>query len=300
MTRLLRWGLLAALLWRVFGPRIQPEFRPPQDHPLLVPGRTVFVGDTEYLVREMGSGQGVPILLIHGLAGASLTEWYQVAPKLAVERWVIMVDNRGHGLSARATRRFEIENVADELAGVLDEMGVGLVDVVGYSFGGTVAQSLAHRHPGRVRKLVLLATFATHTDRDRWMRRVGTVLWQGWERVTGTGTPEIRGGYLIATGAIDKRHRRWIWEENQRRDLESGARATFAMLRFDSTGWVGRLDVPTLVVVPTRDFLVPPAWQYQLAGLIPGAEIVEIADAGHEIVWSHPERVAGELIRFLT
>ena len=149
----------AAILWRLFGPVVRPRFRPPQEHPWRLGGRTIFVGDQEFLVRETGPEEGEPILLIHGLGGSSLSEWYLIAPKLATERRVIMIDHRGHGLSASAGVRFDIEDVADDVAGVLDELGVGYAAVVGYSMGGTIAQALAHRHPGRVSKLVLIATF---------------------------------------------------------------------------------------------------------------------------------------------
>lgn len=295
----LKWGLVTGLLWRMFGPRFHPRFRPPQEHPLRVPGHTVFVGDDEYLVREMGSGPEVPVLLVHGLAGASLTEWYQVAPKLAVDRRVIMIDHRGHGLSARGDLRFDVADDADDLAGALDALDVGQVDVVGYSMGGVIAQALAQRHPGRVRKLVLMATFATHSEGYRWLRRIGAILARAWERLTGFGTPEVRSGYLIATGAIAPEHARWVWRETLRRDVESGAQATFALLRFDSRDWVGKLDVETMVVVPGKDILVPPTWQHALAEAIPNARLVEIPGAGHEIVWTHSDRVADELREFL-
>jgi pimeloyl-ACP methyl ester carboxylesterase len=291
--------LIVGLLWRMFGPRIHPRFKPPQEHPLRVPGRTVFVGDDEYLVREMGPQEGIPILLVHGLAGASLTEWYQVAPKLAVDRPVIMVDHRGHGLSALGDIRFDVADDADDLAGVLDALGVGEVDVVGYSMGGVIAQALAMRHPGRVRKMVLIATFATHSEGYRLARRVGAFLARGWERLTGFGTPEVRSGYLIAKGAVRPEHARWIWRETSRRDLESGAQASFALLRFDSRDWVGRLDVETLVVVAQNDMLVPPHWQQELAEAIPGVRTVEIEGAGHELVWTHADRVSDELRAFL-
>lgn len=299
MIKWLRRLVAAALLWRMFGPILRPEFRPPQEHPLRVPGRTVFVGDEEYLVREMGPDKGVPVLLVHGLAGASLTEWYQIAPKLAVDRRVIMVDHRGHGLSARGDLRFEVSDDADDLAGVLDALETGEVDVVGYSMGGVIAQALAMRHPGRVRKLVLIATFANHSKGYRWARWIGAFLTRGWERISGFGTPEVRSGYLIARGAVEARHARWLWRETLRRDVESGAQAMFALLRFDSTDWIGKLDVETMVIVPTGDFLVPPRWQYELASAIPQVTLVEIEDAGHEVVWTHPDRVADELRSFL-
>lgn len=298
----MRWGRLgwaALVTWRLFGPRLEPRFPPPQEHPLRVPGRTVYVGDDEYLVREMGPDQGVPVLLVHGLAGSSLTEWYQVAPKLATDRRVILVDHRGHGLSAPADLRFEVDDDADDLAGVLDALGVGAVDLVGYSMGGVIAQAFAQRHPGRVRKLVLIATFATHSDGYRRARRIGVLLTRAWERLTGFGTAEVRSGYLIWRGAVSHRHARWMWRETRRRDPEGGAQATFALLRFDSSDWVGGLGMPAMVIVPESDFLVPPKWQYALAGAIPHAELVEVEGAGHELVWTHADRLVDELRRFL-
>jgi pimeloyl-ACP methyl ester carboxylesterase len=62
---------------------------------------------------------------------------------------------------------------------------------------------------------------------------------------------------------------------------------------------VGRLGVETMIMVPTSDFLVPPRWQYELAASIPGAKLVEVQGAGHELVWTHAARVADELEGFL-
>lgn len=210
-----------------------------------------------------------------------------------------MVDYRGHGLSPASTERHEVGDLADDIAAVLDEIGIGAIDVVGYSMGGTVAQSLVHRHPGRVSRLVLVATFASHPDTTRWVRRIGAILTRGWERISGVGTPEVRTGYLLATGAVEPEHARWLWEEMQRRNPDAGAQATFSLLRFDSRRWVGKIDVPTMVIIPGQDLLVPPAWQYELASLIPGVEVVEIHDARHEVVWTHADRLADEFRNFL-
>lgn len=291
---------LAAAVWRLLAPPIRPRFRPPQEHPWRLGGRTVFVGDQEFMVRDTGPKEGIPVVLIHGLGGSSLGEWYQIAPKLATERRVIIIDHRSHGLSPLASGRYDIEDIADDVAGILDNLGLGVVDVVGYSMGGTVAQALAGRHTGRVRRLALVATFASFPDSRRLPLRIGAVLTRAWERLTGLGTPEVRTGYLLATGAVENRHARWLWEETHRRNPDAGAEATFALARFDSRQWVTNLDVEALVVIPGRDLLVPPAWQYELAGLIGGARVVELSDAHHEVVWTHAERVTDELVDFLT
>jgi 3-oxoadipate enol-lactonase len=294
----LRFGVVAGFLWRVLAPPLRPRFRPPQEHPWRLVGHTVFVADQEFMVREAGPANGTPVVFIHGLGGSSLSEWYQVAPKLAIDRRVILIDHRSHGLSPLASGRYEVEDVADDMSGILDALELGVVDVVGYSMGGTIAQALALRHPHRVNRLALIATFAALPERRRALLRVGALVTRAWERATGLGTPEVRSGYLLAAGAVQRRHARWLWEETHRRNPDSAIEATLATLRFDSRDWVGRLEVNTMMVIPGKDRLVDPIWQYQLAGLIPGVRVIEIPDAHHEVVWTHPDRIADELRTF--
>jgi pimeloyl-ACP methyl ester carboxylesterase len=297
--RLFKRLFLAFLVWRAFAPPLSPRFKPPQEHPWRSPGRTVFVGDREFIVREAGPEGAPALLLIHGLAGSSLAEWYRIGPALSEKYRLIMLDHRSHGLAPLARDRFEVEDVADDIAGVLDGLGVGKVGVVGYSMGGTIAQALAHRHGGRIDKLILIATFSHHPQPDRFLREVGTILARAWERLTGLGTPEVRSGYLRLTGAVEERHARWLWEETHRRDVDAGAQSTLALLRFDSRPWIGRLEVETLVVIPTKDQLVPPAWQYQLAAALPNAEIVELVGVRHEAPWTDPDLLIDLISRFI-
>jgi pimeloyl-ACP methyl ester carboxylesterase len=291
--------LLGFLMWRAFAPVISPRFRPPQEHPFRIPGRTVFVGDQEFVVRDAGPDGAPVLLLIHGLAGSSLAEWYRIGPALAEKYRVIMVDHRSHGLAPLARDRFEVDDLADDMAGVLDRLGVGQVSVVGYSMGGTIAQAMAHRHPGRVDRLVLIASFAHHPEPHRTLRMVGAVTARAFERLTGVGTPEVRSTYLLQTGAVEQRHARWLWEETHRRDADAGAQATLALLRFDSRSWVGRIEPKTLVIIPTADQLVPPRWQYELLAAIGDAEVVELVGVRHEAPWTHPERVVDEISNFI-
>ena len=251
------------------------------------------------MIREVGDVGGEAVLLVHGLAGSSLEEWYRVGPLLTADRRLLMVDLRGHGLSALSRDRFDVEEVADDLAAVIDQLGVGPVAVVGYSMGGVIAQSLAVRWPGLVRRLALVATMSHHPRWYRIGRQIGVYAARAWERLTGLGTPEVRGGYLRAVNAVEDRHARWLWEQTHRRDPDAGAEATFALLRFDSRPYLPKLELPVLVVIPTEDQLVPPRWQYQLASSIPGARLVEIVGAHHEVPWTHAERLATELASFL-
>lgn len=298
----MRWlkGIALALVaWRIFGPIVGPRFRPPQEHPWRIPGRTVFVGDQEFLIRDFGDPAAPPIVLIHGLGGSSLGEWYRVAPLLAERHRIVTLDHRSHGLSPKVVDRFEIEDIADDVAGILDALDISSATVVGYSMGGTIAQSLAYRHPGRVDRLVLIATFATHPPVDRLLRRIAALVVRAWERVTGIGNAEARAAYLLAVGAVEPRHGRWLWEETHRRDPEAGAAATFALLRFDSTPWVGRITVPTLVVIPSRDQLADPRWQYDLASRLPDVTVLELHGALHEAPWSHAGEIADAIEGFV-
>lgn len=288
------WLLLGT---RLFGPTLAPSFPAGQEHPWRIPGRTVFVGDNEFLVREAGPVDGPPVLLIHGLAGSSLAEWFRVGRRLAERHRVVLVDNRSHGLSPQSRGRFEVEEEADEIAGILDALDVGQAVVVGYSLGGTIAQSLAYRHPARVASLVLIATFSHHPRARRLARLAGLVIARAWERLTGWGTPDVRSLYLLGIRAVPSRHSRWLWEETHRRDPDAGAQAAFAMLRFDSTDWIGRLAMPATVVIPVRDQLVPPSWQYQLAADLGAAEVVEVPAARHELPWTHPDLITDVIAR---
>jgi pimeloyl-ACP methyl ester carboxylesterase len=295
----LRRLLVALVVWRAFAPTISPRFRPPQEHPWRSSGRTVFVGDQEFVVRHAGPEGAPMLLLIHGLAGSSLAEWYRIGPALAEKYRVLMVDYRSHGLAPLARDRFEVDDLADDMAGVLDALGVGRLSVIGYSMGGAIAQAFAHRHPGRVDRLALIATLTHHPQPHRALRAVGAVLARAWERLTGLGTPEVRALYLRVTGAVEERHARWLWEETHRRDVDAGAQATLALLRFDSRPWIRHIEAETLVVIPTLDELVPPAWQYELAAALPDATVVELVGVRHEAPWTHPDLVVDVVSSFI-
>jgi 3-oxoadipate enol-lactonase len=292
--------LLAALIvFRLFAPVVSPRFRDPQVHPWPVEGRTVFVGDREFVIRQAGPSDGDDIVLIHGLGGSALAEWYEVGPLLAEHHRVTLVEYRNHGMAPLFTGRYEVSDLADDVAAVLTATGVTEAAIVGYSMGGTVAQELAHRHPKLTSRMVLIGTFATHPGSWRAARQVGTYVVRAWERMMGVGTPEVRAGYLILTGAVAPQHARWMWEETHRRNIDGGAAASLALMRFDATGWIGTLDVPALVIVATRDQLVPPSWQYTLGSLIPGARIVDVNGGRHELPWTHADRLAAEIEAFL-
>jgi pimeloyl-ACP methyl ester carboxylesterase len=101
-------------------------------------------------------GSGHPMILLHG--GLASSEMFgPIMPILADHHQVIAVDMQGHGRTADIDRPLELALVADDIAGLVDYLGLQRPDVVGYSFGGGVAFQLALKHPDMVRRLVLAA-----------------------------------------------------------------------------------------------------------------------------------------------
>jgi pimeloyl-ACP methyl ester carboxylesterase len=102
-------------------------------------------------------GQGEPLLLLHGGLGSSDMFEPQMAT-LGANRQVITVDLQGHGRTTLGTRPIRSEAIADDIATLLKQLGRTKVDVMGYSFGGSVALRLAIQHPEVVRRVALVST----------------------------------------------------------------------------------------------------------------------------------------------
>src|SRR5919202_1774757 len=125
-------------------------------------------------------GVGPPLLLIHGLMATG--EMFEpVLDDFAEHHRVIVPDLRGHGRSVCLAGPYTVAKLAEDLAELLDTLGVESADVLGYSQGGAVAQQFARDYPDRTRHLVLVCTYAYNmlTFRERlegallpWLVRV--------------------------------------------------------------------------------------------------------------------------------
>ncbi len=102
-------------------------------------------------------GSGAPLILLHGGFG-NTGMFAAVAPALAAEYQVIGVDLYGHGRTALTDRPMRFEDMADDIAGLIEHLGLEKAGVLGFSLGGAVALQTAIRHPERVNKLVLIST----------------------------------------------------------------------------------------------------------------------------------------------
>jgi pimeloyl-ACP methyl ester carboxylesterase len=297
--RWLGWGTAGWLVWRLLGPEPRPGFGRVQENPLLYPGRTVFVGNREFFVRESGPEDAPVLVLIHGWNLDGAMTFHRIIPALSRRYRVITPDLRNHGRSDWVRGRVEIVDLADDVAGLLDGIGVSGATVLGYSMGGMVVQELARRHPRHVGKMVLAATAARPIPRMRSLVRAGFWLTRAALRFSNAEAAFVTGELLVRAGALRAEHRRWMYEAMRKRDADLYYEIGAAVWRFDSRDWVGRLPQPKLIIIPTEDEVVPPETQYELASLLPDAERVEIEGGYHESVMNRADEYLAAISRFV-
>jgi pimeloyl-ACP methyl ester carboxylesterase len=99
-------------------------------------------------------GRGAPLALVHGAMGTIDSCFAGLLPALAATRQVVAIELQGHGHTADIDRPLSYPQLAADAAALLDALGIGIADLVGYSLGGAVALQLAMQHPGRVRRVV--------------------------------------------------------------------------------------------------------------------------------------------------
>jgi pimeloyl-ACP methyl ester carboxylesterase len=112
-------------------------------------------------------GSGDPVVLLHGSFMTITNNWTGWIGELSKTRTVIAVEMQGHGRTADIRRDFSYENLADDVAALLDYLKVPSADLIGYSMGGGVAMQCAIRHPQKVRKVVSISAVFRH---DGWVK----------------------------------------------------------------------------------------------------------------------------------
>ncbi len=192
----------------------------------------------------------------------------------------------------RSDHRFEIEDVADDAAALIESLGVGPVIAVGYSMGGPVAMLLARRHPDLVRAIVVQATAlewcSTRLERVRWKtaRIIGPLLRSfAYQRWLGHGIRRLLGVNHPLQIFVP-----WLSGEMRRNDPVSVVQAGQALSRYDARPWARDLTVPAASLITTRDRLVKPRKQRALAATL-HAEVRELA-GDHLSAWEHPSEYA--------
>ena len=257
-----------------FGQAARPVDLPPP-RPLELPGR----GRT--CVVDVPGPDGAPtIILLHALATTAALSWYPSIGALSEHYRVIAFDQRWHGRGI-TSEHFRLTDCADDVAAVADALGVERFLVVGYSMGGAVAQLVWKRHRNRVEGMVLAATarnFRGKATERLWFGLTKTAMTRWGDRArTGmlkvaTALHEIPSGLSSAAEKIAP----WAMAEFRSTSAWSMLAAIDEIGRFDSGPWIRRVDVPTSVIVATRDRFIPTRRQRRLAAAIPGAMVYDV------------------------
>jgi 3-oxoadipate enol-lactonase len=260
----------------VDGP--QPDLPPGRALTLLDRGQT-WVYDSEAEPDSRSGRDRATVALLHGWTSTAALNWCRCFTPLAEEFRVVAPDLRGHGRGIRSRRPFRLEDCADDVAAVIEHLGIGPLTVVGYSMGGPVALLLWRRHPHLVNGLVLCATAARFAARPELSGALGIMGYNLAQALSGVPEPLLRPGWgwIIRSRAADEQLASWVVREWERHDPTALVQAGFELTRFDSTAWTGGIDVPTSVVVTTLDDTVNPERQWDLAQSIPAATAFPVA-----------------------
>jgi 3-oxoadipate enol-lactonase len=216
--------------------------------------------------------------------GGDHTAWAFQIPALSAEFDVIALDNRGAGQSDAPDRRFTLADMADDVVGLMDELGVRTAHICGASMGGMIAQELALRHPERVLTLQLHCTTAG-------VDGYGRLVLDNFLRVKARGDTEefvhFSLPWLLTRRTFAENPdfiEAWIQRALEypfKTSLVGLSRQGEAIRLHDTRTRLSSLRVPTLITTGTEDILVPPSASEELHTLIPGSEIRRIPDAAH-------------------
>jgi pimeloyl-ACP methyl ester carboxylesterase len=249
--------------------------------PWLPPGRKVKLGSRgTTFIRELPGPSGAPtLMLLHGLSATADVNWFTAFQSLGRHFNVVAMDHRGHGRGIRTWRPFRLEDCADDVAALSDALGLSSIIPVGYSMGGPIAQLTWRRHRSLVDGLVFCATARSFASRDPRNRLLFSTLipLAAAARVTPAGLRRRVAASFIASRTQGSPIAEWVASELRSGDAATVLQAANAVGRFRSSAWLGEVDVPTALVLTTRDQLVAPSRQRRLADAIPGTTIYPVA-----------------------
>jgi pimeloyl-ACP methyl ester carboxylesterase len=118
-------------------------------------------------------GEGKPVILLHGAYMTINLNWNEIIPELSKSRKVIAVEIQGHGRTVDIDRPFSYEELADDLAELCKHLQIEKTDVIGYSFGGTVALQFAIKYPALLNRMVITSTTYKY---EGWLPEVRQML----------------------------------------------------------------------------------------------------------------------------
>lgn len=255
------------------------------------------IGDGELHFEIQGSGP--PLMLVAGLGGTA-DYWNPQIEAFAEEYTVIVHDHRGTGQSTRSEIAYSVDQMADDLLRLMDHLEIGQAHIVGHSTGAAMAITLAVKAPERLSSAVI---YAGWTKADPQLSRCFDVR-RALLRASGVqayarATPL----FLFPPWFIRDHGEAMIEQEpNAVAGLPSATimeSRMNAVLAFDCMGYIGEVNVPSLVICAEDDFLTPAYFSRELAELIPGAELNILENGGHAVSVTRPDLFNEEVLAFL-
>ncbi|HYC56990.1 MAG TPA: alpha/beta hydrolase [Candidatus Binatia bacterium] len=305
----MRWlvRLLVLVLLVVFGPPLAARLLGyDRDESMLPPrGREVRIGE-DLALNLLDTGTGPPVVLIHGLP-SSAYDWAGLPMKLAaLGHRVLTYDRVGYGYSSRSpdtADRYTYASNANDLVRLLDVLGIPRVTLVGWSYGGAVAETFAQTWPDRVTHLVLVAAVGP----NRPQREPNVV-----DKVSASpiGVPILRW-----VGSIPPLSRAMVaeqvaeafspqrapigWADYTRTMLSlPGTLESFVMEDQRSTPATlepEKIKAPTLIIHGRGDRVIPLEVAQDLDARIPDSRAFILDDGGHMLPVTHPDLLASEI-----
>jgi pimeloyl-ACP methyl ester carboxylesterase len=294
MRRLLAASLSAVLL--AVAPAAATAARSIADAPV----RTVKAGQGKVGYRSIGKGR--PLMLVMGLSG-SMDAWSpSFVNALATQRRVIIFDNEGIRRSTAGRGALTIRRMGDDTASLIRALRLRRADVLGWSMGGMIAQSLARTHRKLVRRLILCATAPGD---GKGTAPAPSVIAQ----LSGSGPSAGLFGLLFPPGQEAAANAYAAELVTYPRFAPRAPAAVTARQYAATTRWMlgqepagrspGRIRQRTLVAGGQLDELLPFANQQHLAQAIPHARLVAYPDAAHGFLFQHAAEFVPEVARFL-
>jgi len=246
-------------------------------------------------------GAGEPLLLIEGLGYASWS-WFRQVEKLSDAYRVVSFDNRGVGQSDKPDIPYSIDVMADDVARLLESLGIEKAHILGVSMGGYIAQKLAINYPQKVKSLVLGCTAfggpqsipLTEEALQSMLKVEGLnaeeVIRQGFKAAI---SPKFIKAYpdvvdQLVTWRLENPTPRYAWDRQ------------FAAARaFNVESQLNKIKASTLVITGSDDIVVPPQNSSLLADRISGAQLVIIPGGGHLFFIEKSEEFNRTVLEFL-
>lgn len=262
---------------------------------------TIPIDGAKLACRRIGIGQ--PLVILNGFAATS-SDWDpSFIDVLASSHELILIDNRGIGCSTDNGRPFDIDQLADDAARVIEMLGIDCVNVLGWSMGGFVAQALALQHPDRINKLILLSTDPGGANADLASAEVWSKL------IDMSGTPHEQARRLLlllfpraVAESIFREFGDIVAAARARLSTDLVDRQVAAMNAWHRTGIGNRvreISVPVLVATGSADIVIPPSNALRLVNAIRGAWLAQFNGGGHAFIAQYPRPLAELINNFL-